>query len=277
MGGTEDERRKKILSDRALHDAIRAVARLRGMPSYDLDVILDSVVLDAMTDPHLPLDDADDARRYLCACARNKTIDDGRRRGRRARREVQVTENEAAPGDAPPDEIAFASRLVREGEKRFPRTFPWFLRNTFNGESHVKIAVEANVSPGHVRHEVYVIRRALQGFSALAVLFALVVLIRQWTLPGGRHVDHDRDLAATASAPVVPSAAPSASAEPTPAETGRLLREQARLAFEQGDWDLCLHDLGYADAVDPAGATPETRALFEKVQKKLTTENAKPY
>jgi DNA-directed RNA polymerase specialized sigma24 family protein len=276
MVGIDDERRRKILSDRAVHEAIRAVARVRGMPSYDVDVILDTVVLDAMGDPRLPLDDADDARRYLCACARNKSIDDGRKRGRRARREVQATENEVAPGNAPPDDIAFASRLVREGEKRFPRTFPWFLRNTLYGESHVKIAVEANVSPGHVRHEVYVIRRALQGFSAVAILFALAVFVRQWTRPGAQQVDHDRDMAGTASAPAVPSAAPSAPAKPTRVEMAMALRERAAQEFARGDWADCEDDLEAADALDPAGATPETRALHQKAEKKLGSRNAKP-
>jgi DNA-directed RNA polymerase specialized sigma24 family protein len=277
MASTDDERRKKILSDRSVHEAIRTVARMRGMPSYDVDVILDTVVLEAMGDPRLPLDNADDARRYLCACARNKSIDDGRKRGRRARREVQASDNEVAPGHAPPDDTALAAHLVREGERRFPRTFSWFLRNSLYGESHVKIAVEANVSPGHVRHEMYVIRRALRGFSAAAVVFALVVCVRQWTLPGAQHVDHQGELANTASAPALPPAAPSASAKPTPAETAMSLREDARQQFERGNWARCEDDLQAADMYDPAGATPETRALYEKAEKKLGSRNAKPY
>ena len=237
MGGMDLESRKKILSNRVMHEAVRSVARKRGMPPHDVDDILDSVVEDAMDDPNLP-EDPEEATKYLCACGRNKSIDQARSRMRRQRRETPADSNEAAPGAGSPEDAAFAARLVREGQTRFPRTFPWFWRTTMGGESHVNIAVELNVSPGHVRHEVYRIRRSLQGLAVGAAAFAVLVVALRWYRTGAS-VTPDTDLATTASTgTTVPSNLIAPPRPPfTPAENALAFRTRAQREFDKGEWD----------------------------------------
>jgi DNA-directed RNA polymerase specialized sigma24 family protein len=171
-----DDRRKKILSDRTIHDAIRGVARQRGVPSHDVDEILDTVIEQAMDDEKLPLDEPEEAKTYLCAIARNKSIDDASRRTRYHKRYVPEDLGEQLPDSGSVGEQkTFAERLVREGWTRFPRTFGWFWRTSMQGESHVAIATELNVSPAHVRHEVYLVRQGMQKYIAYVAIVVLLV------------------------------------------------------------------------------------------------------
>src|SRR5260370_1081985 len=78
-----------MLSDRALHEAVRKGIRLRGVPLQDVEDILNAVIADAHDDPGLPLNDPEAARHRLCGTARHKSIDDARGRKRTKARVVQ--------------------------------------------------------------------------------------------------------------------------------------------------------------------------------------------
>jgi DNA-directed RNA polymerase specialized sigma24 family protein len=276
MGALDDPRRRQILSDRKVHESIRTIARRRGMPEQEVDDILDTVIADAMEDGSLPLDDREEAKRYLDACARNKSIDEGRKRARRSMREVPVDESTMAAEELPSDERVRAARLVEEGEKRFPRAFGWFLRNLFGGETHVQIALEANVSPAHVRKEVSRVRHALQGLGTLvAACIVVLFALHHRRAPGGLPVDHD-DLATTAStAPMTPPP-PSSAVPKTPVEEGRALRLEARQLCDEGEWELCRYEIARARDLDPDGHTPEDQKLSDQATKKLGEQFAKP-
>jgi DNA-directed RNA polymerase specialized sigma24 family protein len=254
----DDPRRRAILSDREIHHAIRWVVALRGVPSYEVDDVLDTVIEGAMEDARLPLDDREQARMYLVACARNKSIDEARGRQRRRNREVSIDEE---PGDdvaMAQDRAILAARLQREGRLRFPRTFSWFWRKTIHGESYVAIAVEHNVSPAHVRHEVYRIRQALQGFSAVVIAFAAWSLLQTWTLPGRTRWDPHHDVASPRPAVVAE--------EDTPADPAADLRERATARFAEGDWDGVIADLDEARRIDPDGDLAPWKDLYERAE-----------
>jgi DNA-directed RNA polymerase specialized sigma24 family protein len=276
----DDERRRTILSDRAVHDAIRVVARKRGIPPHDVDEILDAVIVDAMDSPNLPLDDAEEAKAYLCGAARNKSIDAARAQTRRGKREVSADakENEAAPGSQSPEDKAHLERVEREAKARFPRTFPWFWRHAMNGESHVAIAVEHNVSPAHVRKEVFRVRRAMQVMITASVIVLLIVSGYRWWGPGRRGLTPDETLANSAAPPTsAPSAPPPPSATaPSPAEQAMALRARAKTEFAQGDWEACMADLDEAAALEPSGETAEWRDLRVRTDKRLMEMQAKP-
>src|SRR6202044_2832987 len=112
MDGTDPERRRKILADPKVHKAIRAVARLRGVSSDQVDDILGEVCADALEDAKLPLGDAEQARLYLCGMARFKAVDLARQRKRDLEfREAQESEAAGqALGD--PEDTVHGWRLV---------------------------------------------------------------------------------------------------------------------------------------------------------------------
>jgi DNA-directed RNA polymerase specialized sigma24 family protein len=255
----DDPRRRAILSDREIHGAIRWVIRVRGVPTFDVDEVLDSVIEDAMEDANLPLADRDQARMYLVACARNKSIDEARGRIRRNERDVSTEEEPLETEEAlPQDRAALAARLFREGQSRFPRTFSWFWRHAIHGESLVSIAVEHNVSPGHVRHEVYRIRHTLNAFSTLVVAFAAWSLIHTWTLPHRERFERRHEVSKPCPVLVADDA--------PPAERAAELRERASERFAARDWDGVVADLDAARRIDPAGDTDAWKTLHERAE-----------
>lgn len=265
--------RREILADRSLHEAIRAVVRLRGVPPQDVEDVLDTVVEQALEDENLPLDDEDEARRYLVGCARNKAIDAGRARKRKKEREVGADDQPSL--GLSPDQQAFAARLVCVGEARFPRAFLWFLRNLFGGESHAAIAMDVGLSTSYVRAAVAGVRVALRQYgSVVATLFVIFIGMRYWRIPGTPDPEHHRDLATTAStAPRVPPAPTVSSPEPAPAPTAidraRTLRRDAREKFAAGAWDKVVEELDEAYRLDPRGETDDDAKLFSAAQQKL--------
>src|SRR5260370_32848487 len=172
-----------MLSDRALHEAVRKGIRLRGVPLQDVEDILNGVMADAQEDPGLPLNDPEAARHRLCGTARHKSIDDARGRKRTKARVVQPGPEMPEPHPLRPEDQVLARSLAEHGKKRFPLTFSWFERSRVHGESPASIAADAKVSPGYVRHELSNIGRALRAVTAAAAaVFALVFGVRQWKL-----------------------------------------------------------------------------------------------
>jgi DNA-directed RNA polymerase specialized sigma24 family protein len=275
----DDPRRHAILWDREIHKAIQVVARLRGVPRFEVDEVLGEVILQAMDDPNLPLD-RDEAKKYLCGSARFKSIDKARERTRSGKREKELDEELAAPGPARAFDAVLASRVLREGQKRFPKTFQWFLRTTFGRATAVQIAVELRVDPGHVRKELSVIRRTL---TTIVVLVGLALGVRHLYMPG-HHVDRDRDLADTAKSaplpppppPPLPSSAPSASNDQTPQDVAKTLRDRAKARSTVGDWQGCVDGLNGANTVLGTGEPePDDVAKLRKVCEGKLLDNVK--
>jgi DNA-directed RNA polymerase specialized sigma24 family protein len=276
-----DERRKKILSDRTVHDAIRGVARQRGVPTHDVDEILDAVIEAAMDNEKLPLDDPEEAKTYLCAIARNKSIDEARSRNRFHKRYTPVDPGEELPAsESPGEQKAFAERLLREGRARFPRTFGWFWRTSMQGESHVAIAAELNVSPAHVRHEVYLVRKGMQRFIAtVAVVVLLIIVGRRWWGPGAIGLNPN-DLV---------SAPPSSTAEseerqkppvnylsPEERDIVAGLRATAHQKAQEKNWKECWEAYFVCEKADPEGAKPEQVAEATRCKEELDKQPVTP-
>ena len=253
----DDERRKKILSDPALHEAIRKVIRLRGVPLQDVEDILNAVIADASDDPGLPLNDPEAARHRLCGTARHKSIDDARGRKRTKARVVQPGPEMPEPHPLRPEEQVLARSLAEHGKKRFPLTFSWFERSRVHGESPASIAADAKVSAGYVRHELSNIGRALRAVTAAAAaIFVLVMGVRQWKLYNEPvSVGHGRP-------------------EPDPRATA--LREVAKGECANEQWAACLKDLNKANEIDPANQTRELWELRAKAQQKVSEQDASP-
>jgi len=253
----DDERRKKILSGPALHEAIRKVIRLRGVPLQDVEDILNAVIADASDDPGLPLNDPEAARHRLCGTARHKSIDDARGRKRTKARVVQPGPEMPEPHPLRPEEQVLARSLAEHGKKRFPLTFSWFERSRVHGESPASIAADAKVSAGYVRHELSNIGRALRAVTAAAAaIFVLVMGVRQWKLYNEPvSVGHGRP-------------------EPDPRATA--LREVAKGECANEQWAACLKDLNKANEIDPANQTSELWELRAKAEQKVHEQDAAP-
>lgn len=278
----DDPRRRAILRDRGLHDEIRKIARLRGVPRFEVDAILSAVILDSMDDEKLPLDDREQARLYLTACARNKSIDEARKRTWRAAREVEADPNQAAPGAASAFDKALAKRMLREGNARFPKTFHWFLRNTVARETALQIAVDNKVHPGYVRAELTRIRLTL---VSVLVIVAGVFFVRYWHMPGGHAVDHDRDMADTAkSVQPPPPPPPQPSTSPAPSSSNddtqdvvKKLRDRAKERSAVGDWKGCVEALDAANTVLGTGEPePDDVAKLHRICQVRLLDNVKP-
>jgi DNA-directed RNA polymerase specialized sigma24 family protein len=282
MDDGDEARRRRILADPAVHQAIRTVARLRGVSSDAVDDILGEVIEAALEDAKIPLGDDAQARLYLCGIARNKAIDLARERKRDAdyNEAAQLAARNEAPGD--PETKVHAWKLVEWGEKTFGPSFEWFLRHMVRGETHQAIAADVHVSPDHVRHTVATIRQRMHARMAtlgVAVLLALVIgamyarRMRHPELrsPGG-------DLATTASAPPRAPPVPSSASPqlPSPAESAAALRDRAKRELAKGQWDACVVDAQEAIAADPDGDTREAKDLLAVCVKKLMEPIAKP-
>jgi hypothetical protein len=270
----DDPRRRKLLGDRKLHDAIRKVARMRGVPEHEVDAVLSEVIADAIEDANLPLEDAEQARLYLGGSARFKSIDVARGGKKKQEREAVEEPDEVEHPGASLEDRHLASQLVAEGSARFPTKFGWFLRFALGGESAGKIAADANVSEGYVHHVFTDIRQTLKGVGGVMVLLAILVIGWRFVrMPGGHPVDDRQNLATTASSAQPPPPVPSAA--PTPEQRAMALRERAKKDFAAGQFSDCMDDLDKADQLDPAGATQETKALRAKAKKKLDAFDSK--
>jgi DNA-directed RNA polymerase specialized sigma24 family protein len=253
----DDERRRRILSDPKIHAAIRAIARLRGVPNTELDDVVHEVIADACTDENVPLDDVDHARRYLRACCRHKAIDRARARIRDRERLVSPDDHAPAVESVTLEDRAVAWGLIDACKRLFPATHEWFERAVLQEESQASIAAEMRVSPGRVRREVSAIRRSLRTFGTVAAATILIAIgMRSWSEEffGGRDVVTK---AKKDAAPVV-------------------LRERAGRECAHEEWAACAADLMKASALDPAGDTPPLRQLLETAQRKVHELDATP-
>jgi DNA-directed RNA polymerase specialized sigma24 family protein len=257
MASKDRERRRAILSDPKIHAAIRSVARMRGVPTFELDDVVNEVIADACEDDNVPLGDVEQARLYLRACSRHKAIDRARVRIREMERHVVADPNLPAVESAPPEDRAFVRRLLDAGKSLFPRTHRWFERVVLDGESHVSIAAEASVSPGHVRHEVSVIRRSLRALGTVAAACVVLVFgLQTWSIVRLRGFEP--------------------TTHPAPQASAQDLRELAKGECGRENWAVCAEELRRASVLDPNGDTPALHALLEMAERRATHLDASP-
>ncbi len=299
-GHDDDEKRRKatraLLNERAVHDEVRKIIRMKKVARDDVEDVLGAVILEAT----LAIDSIPAERTaaigYLCGIARNECVDHiarvARERGRRGEMPTVVPEDstdedepEEATADTrsvPSDEAAAAATLMERVRRMFPKTFDWYLRHRVAGERHEEIAAGTGKSPEAVRKTIAAIGRALaseqskRGAIGLFVLLVIVFGLRMWRLPGGAPGENRNTLSHSATAPVPPPPVPPPSATVAPAPDALALRARARDEYAKGQWDLAVEDLDLANKLDPTGETPDLAALLDQANDRLGAAYAKP-
>ncbi len=248
-----DPRREALLTDAAIVKSIRSVLYLRGVLRQDIDDLLQQVLAEAWTSRALPLDDREEARRYLCGMARFKAIDAAHRRKNRPDSIEWLSASDRIAHDMPVDERVMVHGLVDKLTEKFPRTFSWFVRSELDEEPHAEIALEAQLSPGYVRSEVAQVRRSARamalamGFTALVLLVLFIGVRALLRLGEPEPIAH-------------PNIAPYEAHD---------LRLRAASECDAGEWKTCADDLDQANALDPAGDTDALRGLRETARQHL--------
>jgi hypothetical protein len=251
-----DPRREALLTDAAIVKSIRSVLHLRGVPRQDIDDHLQQVLEEAWTSPALPLDDREEARRYLCGMARFKAIDDAHRRAKSPDSIEWLPAGDRVAQGVPFEERDLASSLVEKLAEKYPRTFSWFVRSELHAEQHAAIALGAHLSPGYVRSEVAQIRRSAREMARAMGVAALVLVV---LVIGVRALQRLGEPAPVAL-PERPDIAPLAA---------RGLRLRAARKCDAGEWKACADDLDKANALDPAAETDALRDLRETARQQL--------
>jgi hypothetical protein len=254
-----DPRRVAIVSDPQVRAYVRAVLRRQGVLAQDLGDKVDDVLaiaLDAGESPGLPLDDRQQAKRYLGGVARNLGIHDANDRaddGEHGRLDDAQQPLVASAVDPLPDaELhlrSAARKVIAKGLEMFPDRFPWIVRRAA-GESVESIARSEKLSEGYVRHELSDIVRKLRP----VLVAAGIVLGVGGVVLGGfserKHQQH-REIAPPQEArraPLPPLDAPA-------------LRDRAIHECDAFEWQACADDLDAARQLDPAGDTQQLREL----------------
>jgi DNA-directed RNA polymerase specialized sigma24 family protein len=265
MGSWEDDRRRAILTDPRIRASIRSVLKGRGVQYQDRDDLVQQVLAEAWTSASLPLDDVEDARRYLGGMARYMAIDHSHERKGKDESLYALKDKDAAVEASEVEENELAEAVVDRLTEKFPRTADWFLRNSLHEEPLVSIAQEANVSPGFVRHEVSNIRRTAltlaKGLCAAAALLALVQAIRSWRRPFD-----ERELS---TYHVVRVPAPTIT-------TADELRERAERACNVQAWQACVDDFNAANELAPEDEKQEQKDMLRIAISNLAKREANP-
>jgi DNA-directed RNA polymerase specialized sigma24 family protein len=263
-GPMDDRLHRELLADREIHESIRTVIRLRGVPRQDVEDVLNTVIADAMEDEQLPVHDREQARLYLGACARARSIDHARSRTRRSAREVEA--DERLPDRSSPEQGALLASLLEHGQTRYARAFTWWFRFTVLGESQIEIALSDDVHPDHVQHAIATVRAGLRGFGSAGVM--ALMLMTGWVLRLHGPAAHPDEISGAATSPPSTTLAPTES--PLPFDDARTLRLRAEQEVAAGQWTTAAQDLDEARLRDPNGETPEVLLLRQKIQQHLS-------
>ncbi len=255
--------RRALLADPAMHESLRTVIRLRGVPRQDVDDVLHVVLAEMMADEALPVHDREQARKYMGKCARRRSVDHARSRTRRARREVDA--DERLRGGASPEDMVMLSHLVREGQARYPIAFAWWVRFVVHGEPQNEIARSAGVHADHVQHTIAAVRDHLRRFGSVTVI--VLMFLAGWWSSARRPGPRGEPLPELSSARPDDTLAPPAS----PLDVARSLRARAEQEAAAGDWASAAHDLDDARQVDPSGETPEVLELRRRLHEPPST------
>lgn len=246
------DRRTEILSDPKLHESVRVVARLRGMSRDVANDIAQQVLLEALTDENLPLDDPEQTGLYLRGAARHKAVDHVRALDIGARNGVRVNEKNEQEPPADPERVALAARVWQFVVGRFPGKSDMLFRHLILGETHAEIAGWYRKQPSSVRADISRMMQTLRNTTfACAFLMIFVGGSSAWHRMA-RPVTPDEQLSdATSHRVEAPPVAPSA----------EQLRDRARDWCRQRVWAECLDDVERARRMDPDGHTQQWEQL----------------
>lgn len=260
----EPHKALKPLADPGLRRMLEDFVR-RRVPASDVDDVVQTVLLDALSSPSIP-SDATELRKWILGIARHKVVDHHRRVTREPTAELVELEAHAPPFE----ERALADWAEKqagsEGEAK--KTLAWMAREG-EGEKLESIAADENVPATRVRQRVSRMRRWMKErwlaeLAAVAALCALAILL--WRL--FRKPDEMPEARPEKPGPT-PSAVPP---EPSPLERARAMREDALRKCEQADYRACLDGLDEAARLDPAGDTePRIRDARDRADKALQT------
>jgi DNA-directed RNA polymerase specialized sigma24 family protein len=257
LDAEELRRRRRLLGDPEIIDAIRAVVRLRGVEEQDVDDEVNTVVARAMGGVKLPIE-KEEVRLYVCGIARYRSVDVSREQSDQPESLDDYTNGaayEPASPAASPEAQTDRGRLISEADRKLPR-FSWLVRSEVEGETSEEIARTEKVSPSRVREEVLGMKLALARkyvagvLAIIGALWLFVAGMSSWMKPE-RHHDYT-------------------AGQPSPAE----LRERARKDCDAGRWQTCLDELRAANVDDPSGETPALRELRVTAQQHVATLDA---
>jgi RNA polymerase sigma factor (sigma-70 family) len=256
---------KQRLAAPELRELVVKMVR-RKVPESDVDDVVQTVLVDALSAKAMP-DGDEDLRRWLAGVTRHKVADYHRRGGR----SQQVALPDQLEGEADPlsaREWADWADKQTEGDPDEQRTLDWMAREGA-GEKLAHIADEEELPATQVRQRVSRLRRTMRQRWAkeLAAVAAVVLL----ALIAHRMLRDDRPVAE----PIVPEPLP---AEPDPRlKHARELRAEAMRQCDDQQWQPCLDRLDQALRLDPVGEQlPEVAAARSRARKALEEQQQQP-
>lgn len=253
MSAKDSGVRKALLNDRAMHRYIRAIARARGVPFQDVDDMLGTVIAEAMVAPDLPLDDPEQTRKFLGAVTRRRCVDEARRRKRARKRSDEIVDDEREDSAAPKaDDVLMLERVIEYMYATFPaKHVEWVRAYLAAGETAEEIAQREKVAAGYVRARISKIRAAVAKVTATVV----AVIAGLFFGPSVRLPQPTPDTTQWSSIAPKPR-----TVAPRPPQAYPLrLKAWKECRFE--NWSECLGYFEQADTIDPAGASPEEKAM----------------
>lgn len=282
VAGSEDDdkRRRDLLADPEIHQAVRVILRRRGVAPDQVDDKLNELLEEVLQNlSALPLD-PEEARLYLCGGGRFKAIHDAYDRKRELDHRAKVSPKDADTRSPSLDDLVQARAILAKGRKRFPKWIDWLLRHELGGESHGEIAASVNRSPETVRKAIKSIQESLASADKrkvsvviVAALLAVAFGMDRWNR--AIHPSWDDQLSTTSKAHDPRSDVPRVK-QLNPYDDPGSLRAIAKQECKLGMWDLCQYHLQRADSLDPDGQTLETVELEGLAQEKLESAPAKP-
>lgn len=253
---TSSDRRHRLLTAARLGASIRKVARSHEVPDDAVEDIVQETLARAWK-AKLPASD-DEVGKYVNGIAVNVSCSHMRKAAKEPEPYVENADDEkgevASTVGAPPPSFEArdaVSRLVDEGEERFPREFASYLEAKATDATAEEIARRRGVSPGHVRREWVTITRFVHehakalGLIAVAGLLLLII----GNMANWGHDDYV--------------------AHPRPTPDAASLRVRAKDDCAQSRWQTCADELDEANEVDPGGETPELRDLRALAKQKI--------
>jgi len=275
-----DKRRRELLADPKIHEAVRVVLRRRGVARDQVDDKLNDLIEDALRNlSALPLD-PEEARLYLCGAGRFKAIDDAHDRKKELDHRAKVTPKDPDTRAPSMEDLVHARAILEKGQKRFPKMIDWLLRYELGGESHGEIAASVNRSPETVRKAIKSMQASLASVDKrkmsvviVAAMLAVVFGMHRWHQI--TNVSWDDQLSNT-SKPHAPRSDEPRVRRLNVYDDPASLRAMAKQECKLGRWDSCKYDLQRADSIDPDGQTLEIVELEGLAQQKLDSMPAKP-
>lgn len=170
------ERLLDYIARPSTHSALQAYVRRRGL-SDSADDVVQTVLCDALAVEAVP-DRASELPRFVTGIARNKVVDEQRRRARWKQAEL----SEDLEGSRPNDARELLRRIEREvvdPDER--RALEWVMRE-HAGDSLYLLALEQALEPSTLRQRICRLRKSLRARYLAPLLVAALGLGGAWAL-----------------------------------------------------------------------------------------------